>query len=251
MNLGENIYKYRSKKNMSQGDLADALEVSRQSVSKWENNNAVPELEKLVKMSQIFGITLDELVSGEKAPPKPQVSSADKHRFSRREIVGILFLGCALLIVLTYMLSGEQLAGMLPALPFILAGCLCFTNVRHLPLWCIWALCLPLVFTSFTSYIRYDISRWITPVLYLFLLAATLYVLRNDPVPMTKKTAVLLLLGYISWFAWFADRIIMHFRIQAHNDPSTFLYYPHWKTALGFVLFTTLLSVTTRLLKKK
>ena len=36
MNLGENIYRLRTEKNMSQGDLADALEVSRQSVSKWE-----------------------------------------------------------------------------------------------------------------------------------------------------------------------------------------------------------------------
>ena len=35
MNLGENIYRFRTEKNMSQGDLADALEVSRQSVSKW------------------------------------------------------------------------------------------------------------------------------------------------------------------------------------------------------------------------
>ena len=65
MNLGENIYRLRTERNMSQGDFADALEVSRQSVSKWENNSAVPELEKLVKMAELFGITLDELVSGD------------------------------------------------------------------------------------------------------------------------------------------------------------------------------------------
>ena len=65
MNLGENIYRLRTEKNMSQGDLADALEVSRQSVSKWENNSAVPELDKLKKMSQLFDVTLDELVNGE------------------------------------------------------------------------------------------------------------------------------------------------------------------------------------------
>lgn len=64
MNLGENIHRLRTEKNMSQGDLADALDVSRQSVSKWENNSAVPELEKLIKMSELFGVTLDELVSG-------------------------------------------------------------------------------------------------------------------------------------------------------------------------------------------
>ena len=50
MNLGERIYRLRTERNMSQGDLAEALEVSRQSVSKWENNSAVPELDKLVRM---------------------------------------------------------------------------------------------------------------------------------------------------------------------------------------------------------
>lgn len=64
MNLGENIYRLRTQRNMSQGDFADAMEVSRQSVSKWENNSAVPELDKLVKMAEVFGITLDELVTG-------------------------------------------------------------------------------------------------------------------------------------------------------------------------------------------
>ena len=69
MNLGENIYKYRSMRNCSQGELANELEVSRQSVSKWENNSAVPELDKLIRMSDFFEISLDELVYG-RAPEK-------------------------------------------------------------------------------------------------------------------------------------------------------------------------------------
>lgn len=64
MSLGENIYQCRVAKNLSQGDLANELEVSRQSVSKWENNSAVPELDKLIRMSHLFGITIDELVNG-------------------------------------------------------------------------------------------------------------------------------------------------------------------------------------------
>lgn len=64
MSLGERIYKLRTEKEMSQGDLADALEVSRQSISKWETNGSVPELDKLIKLSEIFGISLDELVTG-------------------------------------------------------------------------------------------------------------------------------------------------------------------------------------------
>ncbi|MBQ8536584.1 MAG: helix-turn-helix transcriptional regulator [Clostridia bacterium] len=74
MNLGENIYTFRTARNMSQGDLAEALDVSRQSVSKWENSSAVPELDKLLRMSRLFEVTLDELVNGKREKP-PQTLS--------------------------------------------------------------------------------------------------------------------------------------------------------------------------------
>ena len=48
MSLGSNIHRLRTKHNMSQGALADELGVSRQSISKWETDGAVPELDKLV-----------------------------------------------------------------------------------------------------------------------------------------------------------------------------------------------------------
>ena len=69
MSLGTTISRLRAEKKLSQGDLSDALEVSRQSVSKWETDASVPELDKLIKLSQLFGVTLDELVTGE-APPE-------------------------------------------------------------------------------------------------------------------------------------------------------------------------------------
>ena len=64
MNLGERICRLRNERNMSQGDLADALGVSRQSISKWETNGSVPDLDKLVKLSELFDISLDELIAG-------------------------------------------------------------------------------------------------------------------------------------------------------------------------------------------
>ena len=75
MQLGEHIYQYRSQKGLSQGALASALEVSRQSVSKWENNSSVPELDKLIKMSELFEITLDELVFGKKEEPTKPIQN--------------------------------------------------------------------------------------------------------------------------------------------------------------------------------
>ena len=76
MSLGENIYKLRTGKRMSQEDFAAAMEVSRQSVSKWENNMAVPELEKLIKMANLFEVSLDELVGNAPGQPKPVTPSA-------------------------------------------------------------------------------------------------------------------------------------------------------------------------------
>ena len=75
MNLGQRIYELRTQKNLSQGDLAEALDVSRQSISKWETGSSVPELDKLIKLSQLFGVTLDELIldkQPEAAPPPPE-----------------------------------------------------------------------------------------------------------------------------------------------------------------------------------
>ena len=47
---------------MSQEDLANKLDVSRQTVSKWEVGNATPEVEKLVKLSELFGVSVDYFV---------------------------------------------------------------------------------------------------------------------------------------------------------------------------------------------
>lgn len=101
MNLSENIYRLRTDKNMSQGDLADALDVSRQSVSKWENGSAVPELEKLMKMSDLFGVTLDELTGREAVQPVRKAESAPR-MVTVREIVGALLLCAAVVILILF-----------------------------------------------------------------------------------------------------------------------------------------------------
>ena len=65
MKLYEKIYTLRTAKNLSQGDLAEMLDVSRQSVSKWETGASIPDLDKLIKMSDLFGVSLDALVREE------------------------------------------------------------------------------------------------------------------------------------------------------------------------------------------
>ena len=74
MTLGERLARLRNQKGLSQDALAEALGVSRQSVSKWATDASIPELDKLVRLSGLFGVSLDELVSGS-SPAVPAPSS--------------------------------------------------------------------------------------------------------------------------------------------------------------------------------
>ena len=68
MTLGERLAHLRNREGLSQDALAEKLGVSRQSVSKWENNVSTPDLDRLVKLGEVFGVSLDELVKGEALP---------------------------------------------------------------------------------------------------------------------------------------------------------------------------------------
>lgn len=65
MNTGNRISTYRKKLGLSQEQLAEKLNVSRQTVSKWESNTHLPELDKCIELCRIFNISLDELLLGE------------------------------------------------------------------------------------------------------------------------------------------------------------------------------------------
>lgn len=63
MTFGEKVRKSRKDSNISQEELAFQLQVSRQAISKWENDKGYPETEKIIKMSKIFNVTLDYLLN--------------------------------------------------------------------------------------------------------------------------------------------------------------------------------------------
>lgn len=62
--IGERIKSCREQTNMTQESLAQKLNVSRQSVSKWEKGNSLPDIDRLVDISSLFDISLDELITG-------------------------------------------------------------------------------------------------------------------------------------------------------------------------------------------
>lgn len=74
MTLGENLQNLRKEAGLSQEQVAQQLFVSRQTVSKWENNLAEPGVENLKALARLYGVTLDRLV-GMEPPPPPQLET--------------------------------------------------------------------------------------------------------------------------------------------------------------------------------
>lgn len=62
MSIGQRITQLRTERNMSQNQLAKAMEISRQAVSKWENGTADPSTSNLLKLAKLFGLSPEELI---------------------------------------------------------------------------------------------------------------------------------------------------------------------------------------------
>ena len=69
MTLAEKIASLRKQKNWSQEELAEKLSVTRQAVSKWESAQSMPDLEKLIQLSEVFGVSTDHLLKDAPAAP--------------------------------------------------------------------------------------------------------------------------------------------------------------------------------------
>ena len=69
MILAENIMEERKKNGWSQEELAEKLSVSRQAVSKWESAQSIPDLQRVIQLSEIFGVSTDYLLKDDAAEP--------------------------------------------------------------------------------------------------------------------------------------------------------------------------------------
>ena len=156
MTLGEKIYKLRTERNLSQGELSEMLEVSRQSISKWENGVATPDLDKIIKLSEIFKITIDELVKNEEVPVSPSEEAKKdvivikkESSFPPRKIIGTVLLSLSLIVTVVLLAAGGGISGLILSSPLILCGIICFAFKKNVGLWCAWA-----VFFCIDMYLR-------------------------------------------------------------------------------------------------
>ena len=90
MKLGERLYNYRRKKGLSQEDVAAKLNVTRQTVSKWETDQTLPDLDKIESICELFEISTDELLKGK----KEEVSLSNPENKKKKALVvsGSIFL---------------------------------------------------------------------------------------------------------------------------------------------------------------
>ncbi len=84
MNFGEKLFELRKAKNLSQEEVAEKLNVTRQTVSKWETNQSSPDFDKIMPLCELFEIGVEELITGNK-PEKYQ-----KEEGSKKEIDKVL-----------------------------------------------------------------------------------------------------------------------------------------------------------------
>ena len=85
MSLAEKIILQRKKQGWSQEELADRMDVSRQAVSKWESSQSVPDMEKVVMLSNIFGVTTDYLLKDEEGEAFHSEKISDSKRYVSAE----------------------------------------------------------------------------------------------------------------------------------------------------------------------
>ncbi|MBQ8038278.1 MAG: helix-turn-helix transcriptional regulator [Lachnospiraceae bacterium] len=98
MNLGAQIKKYRAELSLSQDELAEKLFVTRQSISNWENDKTYPDIKSLVLLSEVFGVSLDQLVKGDVEIMKKEIDVQEKAKFQQEGVVLVVFFIAILLL---------------------------------------------------------------------------------------------------------------------------------------------------------
>lgn len=272
MSLGERIYTLRTEKQMSQGDLADALEVSRQSISKWETNGSVPELDKLVKLSEIFGISLDELVLNKKQTtsipnPETKVIYVDRvEHNSTKKTAGIVLLCFAGLLWLMIALLGDFVAGLVLAAPLVFCGLICMLVKKNAGLWCFWVIYLFVeIYLRFATGVNWQfvlqprfytgnwtiqlIVAWIVLVVFLTLTLITAIRSWKDN-PSSLRSNVIGTFSSLAIYAitWFVMVLPAHEAESAVVYPQSYRYVSVISDWIRSIIFAVALVFTVRVI---
>ena len=90
MTLGERIRDERKKRGLPQEELADILNVSRQAITKWETDRGIPDIANLIRISEEFEISLDELIKGDNSVKRKIIYDSSMKRWHLLVVVYLL-----------------------------------------------------------------------------------------------------------------------------------------------------------------
>ena len=107
MTIGERLYKLRRDKNISQEELANELDVSRQTISKWETDQSTPDFDKIIPLCEYFGITSDELLTGNSNIKEAKKENV-KSNFARNVAVAVMMYIFAVLSICLFAAQFDQ-----------------------------------------------------------------------------------------------------------------------------------------------
>ena len=86
MSLGERLLELRKSKHLSQEELAFKLDVTRQTISKWETDQSTPDFDKIMPLCKLYGITSDELLTGIKKEEEKESGNLEDKNYSNRRL---------------------------------------------------------------------------------------------------------------------------------------------------------------------
>ena len=111
MEFNQKLQKLRKEKRLTQEELAEALFVSRTAVSKWESGRGYPNLESLKAMAMFFGVTIDELLSGDELLTIAREATEQKEKYFRDLVFGLLDCSTAMFFFLPFF--GQKADGLI------------------------------------------------------------------------------------------------------------------------------------------
>ncbi len=115
IDIGSKIKTLRLSKSMTQEQLAKALHVSAQAVSKWENGKSYPDIHSLLLLSALFDVSLDQLIKGDLETMKQEVNAADVKAMNRDAIIFSILLAATIILPVP-LIKWFGLYGLIPEL---------------------------------------------------------------------------------------------------------------------------------------
>lgn len=135
-NVGAFMQKMRREKGMTQKELADILHISDKTISKWETGKGIPDVSYLENICTALGVTINELLSGQKLPPEEYPQKAEdnmlyllqeNHETKKQNRMSLLLGGILLILGVTglFMVSGSNMTWYLDLPSLLVLACIC------------------------------------------------------------------------------------------------------------------------------